>query len=196
MKVSSPREPGSGARIPPFLPSSSSQAKRTGLLFLYSILSSIYQTQITAQNAIPAQKCNTIYSTTSPFAQSPHHYIYIRVCCMSVSARSRHCWLRFSNIPLTPVSLLQIAKRNVFFCYVFSYVVPLDDPSYYYQHTQASGLRFYPVITAGVRILSVSENSAVISIQVWCITNSTWARGRRPAALDPPLLACLILRRS
>jgi hypothetical protein len=64
----------------------SSQKNRP--LVPYSILSSIYQTQITAQNAIPAQ--NVIRYSTIPFPQSLH-YIYIRVCVLYVRVRVCVC---------------------------------------------------------------------------------------------------------
>jgi len=139
MNASFPCELGSGASpiplsfsLPPFFPSSSfhlpgspvwAQAKRAGLVS-YSILS-IYQTQITAQNAIPAQ--NVIRYSTTPFPSEAALYLFTSVCCMSASVYvyvtlTWHCWLPFSALPYSCIPLQIIKTHCVFFC--FKYVVP------------------------------------------------------------------------
>jgi len=64
------------------------QVKRTGLLLVTLSSPQFYQTQITAQNAIPAQ--NVIRYSTAPFPQRLH-YIYIRVCVLYVRVRVCVC---------------------------------------------------------------------------------------------------------
>ena len=109
MNASLPRERGSGASpIPPLFcfspsfPSSWAQAKKD-LYYPYPIPSSIYRSQIAAQNAIPVQNVIRYYTTLSIVKSL--HYIYTSVCCMSVSVYvyvtpTWHCWLPFFNILL------------------------------------------------------------------------------------------------
>jgi hypothetical protein len=99
----------------------SSQKNRP--LVPYSILTSIYQTQITAQNAIPAQ--NVIRYSKTPFAQRLH-YIYIRVCVLYVRVRVCVCDPDMASGSLsqhspTPVSLV---KRTVCFFVLVMWLVP------------------------------------------------------------------------
>jgi hypothetical protein len=69
-----------------------------------------------------------------------------------------HCWLPFSTLPYSCIPL-QIVKRTVFF-FLISLCGTLDS-SYYYQHTQASGLLFLPCNHCGVREMCILEERPV-----------------------------------